>query len=422
MKTSNHNVRSNHVDPYTYYDFYKEKFFTNVLGFYIILKSPVIVYILNRVCILCVAVLYTCGVTSAIYTMKFIAKDKSEMVQSFYAMGLMGVSIGFHAVKNSTTKSLDDATTFIRTGVYRYNEIFHKELMEIKGRRISRIRFLVKFVCSGMYFCAFANTTIPLIRLAFAGFDISHEGDVNPFLPFFLYVPFDTRNVRGYLAAYACNGIIMFTMYACFAAHAQLYISCSLQLTLELELLNHSLRNLEKRAYLRLKDSIPSSSQGSSSILQLYDTSQFQDYLYMSLRENIMHHQTILRFRDTITPYVQTTVTVVLLFFSLLMAAGILIILENSKPQLTLLTDIFGFLPLCWVGQAVMNESSETKNALFDTPWPYCNEKIKVLMKVFFSNVQKPIILRSRGFDIKLCLETFGDMVSVGYKITNVMR
>nr|AXX83015.1 odorant receptor [Yemma signatus] len=415
-----HNARKKHVNPDSIYDFYKERFFTNIFGFYIILKKPYILYLIHKCFFVCAAFLYIFGVSSGIYTMVFIAKNKSEQVNAFYGMGLMGVAIGLQLTKNATNDSLNSALDHIREGVYQYNEVFQDEIVKLKLKRIERIKFIITFVGNGNYFCWFSSTLIPLIQVILSGFESIKDEDLNPFLPVHLYVPFDTTNTMGYAIAFVSYAFIIFTMYATFASHAQIYISCSLQLAMELEVLNFALKNMQKRAYLRFKKEDYKLDHPSTS--NLYENPDFQHCINLCLRENLLHHHAILRYRDTVTPYVQTTVAFVLFFFSCLMAAGILMILENSRPQFTLLTDIFGFFPLCWVGQEVMNESGETKNALFDTPWPDFNEDTKALLKTFMTNVQKPIILRARALDIKLCLETFGDMVTLGYKITNLMR
>lgn len=283
------------VNPDTYYDFYTEKYITNVIGGYIILKKPIVVFFTSILCILLVIFLNVCGVALGFYTLIFLAKDKSEMVQAFYAMGLMGVSIGFHITKYNVNKSLDSCSKFIRSGVYQYKELFQDEIIKYKMERIKRIRFLVTFVGNGMYFCAFMNMFIPLVTLLLSGQVSEKEEVVNPFMPFHIYVPFNTRTTFGYGVAYSLNGIVMFTMYACFSAHAQLYISTTLQLTMELEVLNFALRNITKRAFLRFYDRDIPFHYNESSELHLYSDPGFQRCLYLCLRENIIHHQLILK-------------------------------------------------------------------------------------------------------------------------------
>lgn len=284
------------VNPETYYDFNKERYFTLILGSYTFIRKPYWLFILNVLTVVCIQLLYVYGVAAGGYTMFVLAEDKSTMVQTFYALGLMMVSFGLHTGRILTSHSLKSVSKLIKSGIYQYNEPFQEDYVEIKKKRTKQLKFLVSFISNGMFFCAFNNTFfVPLLQVTFGMEQADGGSDLNPYLPFQIYVPFDTRNYLGYMLAFSVNAIIIFTMYATFACHEELYMCTSLQLTTEIEVISYSLRNIEKRAIMRMRKRYVEFSSNAP-VQKLYNDPDFQKCLYLCLRENILHHQAILRY------------------------------------------------------------------------------------------------------------------------------
>lgn len=281
------------IDFSSVHDFNKEKVLIMVMGGYIVLRKPFSHFILNLVYLLFIFFVFVYLIVMATATIVFTSFEKVIMVKVLQTVCLLFVGIALPATKLWTDQHLNEALKLIHRGVHSYvNEVPDEEYYNIKKTRVDRIRSLMPWVTKLSYCCAFSNTFfIPIIQVMSIN-DSTPNQILNPYLPLPIYMPFDTTSYLGFGFAFLTNAIFFFFLYNAIICLIETYLSCMMQVIAQLEIINYSLRNIDKRAYLKLF-------RGGTVLTglteDLYESVEFQKHLYSCLRENVLHHQAILR-------------------------------------------------------------------------------------------------------------------------------
>lgn len=276
------------------HDFNKETQAINVLGGFVVLRKPLIYFVLNILLIACLFTLYVYLIVMAVITMMVTYNDKAVMVRAFQTLCLLLAGIVIPGIRYFTSYSLSTALESLKNGVFKYSEEgpIEEKYNYIKDNRIYQIRFLTVWVTRLNFSVSIVNTFVPpivqLIRLK------GEDSDwlVNPYLPLPLYAPFNTRSYLGFAVSFLTHGIFQFFFYSSIVCLVETYMSCAFQLIAQLEILNHSLSNIEKRAYFKLQGPQQLLVDNSSSST---DDRALQQCFYICLRENILHHHAIVR-------------------------------------------------------------------------------------------------------------------------------
>lgn len=275
------------------YDFNNEKLMIMVLGRYVMLKKPLIAFILNILYMSVSFVVLVFLVIMSIVTITFKTLDKSILVHVIQTLCLVLVAIALPGSKLYTDSSLDVALRLIYDGVHKYqNEDPDDEPYRLKKARVDQIRFLMYWVTRVCFSCVFSNALgMPIIQL----FTVTEAtGQVlNPYLPLPIYMPFNTFTFAGYSIAYFTNAIFIFCVYISILCLIETFLSITLQLVAQLEILNLSLQNIQRRAYSIVRNK--GMTEQSQSTDDIHFDSVVQKQMYLCLRENILHHLSILR-------------------------------------------------------------------------------------------------------------------------------
>lgn len=181
----------------------------------------------------------------------------------------------------------------IKEGVFIYSEV-NICGQEIKKKYVKQITFLIECYIKAVLFTCGSLSCTPIFRFLFLQEDDTMDPRVNVYLPEPVYMPFNTRTILGYIAAFVMIVLFTLTTFSSAVCHATVVLSTALQLVAQLEVLNQSLMNIEQRAYMKLKANSFSRITNISAD-NLFFRTDFQRCLYLCLRENILHHQAILR-------------------------------------------------------------------------------------------------------------------------------
>lgn len=294
MDQSQTSISSADFDLMTVHDFNNERLLMMVLGGYVILRKPTFHFVLNILYLAFVYLVYILLVVTAVATIIYESDKKVTVVRVVQTLCLLLVGISLSASKLVSENKMKQALKLIRKGVHTYlNEVHDEEYFKIKKERVDQIRYLMKYITKLCFSCAFSNTFfVPFIQFLTSKEDTRSQL-LNPYLPLPLYMPFNTRTYFGYGIAFISNAIFFFFLYATIACLIETYLSTSLQLVAQIELLNASLEKIEQRARLKIYKS--STKYSALSTSELYDNSEFQRQLYLCLRENVRHHHAVQR-------------------------------------------------------------------------------------------------------------------------------
>lgn len=279
----------------TYHDFNNENILLNIFGGFALPKKPKSHFLLCLAYYVCVFLLYMYLLVLSVITMHARTDDKVIWVQTFYIFDYLLVGLYAISTKRFTNKYLNSSSDSLKDGVYQYKYENHDEEHDnIKKKRVSQLRFIVSFTYKLFLINALSNVTLlPLIQFLFKNEGTADESH-SPYLPLPIIMPFNTRTLYGFVTAYTAEVVFLFSMNVTLACTIEVYVSCALQLIAQVEILNHSLRNIEKRAYLRLigNNFTHSSEDG---LENLYNDKEFKMFMNSCLRENVRHHQAIFR-------------------------------------------------------------------------------------------------------------------------------
>lgn len=227
-----------------------------------------------------------------VLTIIFTAYDKTVAVTVGQLVILWFSSLIAKIVFLFTVESLKEFISIARSGVYVYSgpDIGEYEIKKIWIKQLRSVMQIYRYIV--LFTLIFTTFCVPSIKWI-----LKMEGDypdiINAYLPQPIYMPFDTNTVPGYLGAFVLTALLFATILPTCIMQCSLTISSSIQLTAQLEVLNFSLNNIEKRALLRLKRD--AGTKYELELDKLYCTVEFQRCLYYCLVENAQHFQAIMR-------------------------------------------------------------------------------------------------------------------------------
>lgn len=277
------------------YDFYEENLPLLVIAGFTLIKSRLSLYALNVTFLAVIYFLFFVTFVMSIITVIVAQEQKAVMGQALFTIGTICVGVGLTAANHLQRKNLRRALKLIRDGIYHYSEGINEEYEDILRKRIREMKFVISFFIKMFSCCGFGYIAVFPVLKVFLVTEEETDSSINPYLPIPLYLPFDTSSSWAFSLVFLVNGVTLSCMYASYASHIQIYVTCALQLTAEYEILNHSLENIERRAYFQLKNQDIVHCKNASVNYSLYEKPEFQKCLLNCLRENILHHHAILR-------------------------------------------------------------------------------------------------------------------------------
>nr|QQP19720.1 olfactory receptor 25 [Tropidothorax elegans] len=315
------------------------------------------------------------------------------------------------------------ATELLRKGIYEYQEI-RNEQRELLKKKMKICRLFVRLVGNVIYFCIVPHAFIvPLFQLLpTAQFD-DNNGLLNRYLALPIYMLFDTNSVLGFSAAFTLQTILFVGSLISILDNGELVVSVALQVSAQLDVLKYSLENISHRALLKFKAAKSKMGDLTRGLELPYGSPEFQQYHLICLRENIQHHIEIKRLMELLQKFLNKTLRVIFLFFSIILAAAIKLTIQdglNLFLTVLILSDVLGFLEISIVCQLVTDKSASVQKYLYSTPWYFCNKEYNTLLKIMLTYSGRPFVVTALSFTGSV--ETFGDICSLGYKTVNVLR
>nr|AXX83012.1 odorant receptor [Yemma signatus] len=405
----------------TTYDFKNNRRIVMILGSFVLVDKPIYLRILNIALVGFVLVILIGTLIFSIITTIITKEKRAIMGQALFTVGTLVCALVYILENFAQSRNLNRAVGYIREGIYNYEDGIQLDYVNIRKTRISHAKQMI-FILTLLYFSSVVVYVIlfPLFKLVILTHDYQAESNdvINDFLPLLIYLPFNTRTPIGFTVAFFTNSFTLFFMYSTFSAYIQVFIGCAFQLIAEYEVLNHSILNIEKRARYFFK--------GKTNPTNLFDNIEFQDKLFHCLNQNIIHHQNILRFKRAISPFLEVCAASAVLTVSGLMAAAILIVLEDPMRYiilvLSLMATVLSYFPGCYIGELVTSTSGKTPTFLYSISWPDYDERLKKHLKIFLMNAMRACILEVKGVRATVSLQTFSEVMSGGYKLFSVMR
>lgn len=229
----------------------------------------------------------------SIYTLVLTSFDKDIFIQialnTFFWLPMTMVNFIVSAVYSK----LLEGDEMLKSGVYLYETSDIGE-NDIRRKTVERIRFLFVLFSRIVWFTlALIVIILPLVKILLVPKDERSMSLVDPYLPQPVYMPFRTDNRFGYIMAVIFLGLSSVFSFASAIFNMAIVLSCTLQLCGQFEVLIFSVQNIAKRAYMKLIEK--NLGYSTLSIEDVHMLPEFHVCLYSCLRENILHHQAILR-------------------------------------------------------------------------------------------------------------------------------
>lgn len=266
-----------------------------MFGFHAILKDG-IPRILNLGLIILGLTLHTFITTMSIWTILFIADKQTIIIQNTHTFFFVACAVTMPIIKFKQRTGLKGILKSLKEGFFVYereedNEIYFK----IKRERVKEIRLLSSVLINMTYVASAANALQTPIVHYFGSSKSTEDDKINTDLPFPIYMPFNTTTVHGLTVAAVVINVWLFIFFLPIVCSVIVYYSLGLQLIAQMNILHYSLKNIENRAVLKYKFEYNVKIIDDNCLQKLYDNSDFQRCQYLCLRDNIKHHQAILR-------------------------------------------------------------------------------------------------------------------------------
>lgn len=232
-------------------------------------------------------------VSLSIYTLIITSFDKDISTQIGMNLAMWTATSLANTILSSVFLKLREAENLLKGGVYRYatSDIGENDIIR---KTVKRIRFfLFLFQKATLFTMTLVVIIVPFLKIVFIPKEETSTSTINPYLPAPIYIPFDTNGWCGFIFAMILIGLPMLFVILCIIFHSNLVLSSTLQLCGQFDVLIFSVRNITKRAFLKLIER--NVKFANLSMDDVFMMPEFHRCLYFCLRENILHHQAILR-------------------------------------------------------------------------------------------------------------------------------
>nr|QQP19741.1 olfactory receptor 46 [Tropidothorax elegans] len=366
-------------------------------------------------------------------TFLYLETNKDFAIRILHAGLYIVFAMSSLSVRFLTADNMTDALRMLKTGVFSRDHL-GDEQTDSQRRGVLAIRKRTDLLAYATYTCL--NTflvVLPLGHFFILNTEIPRGSTVNPYLPLPFYMPVDTSRILGFWLSYSLNAIALAYIYAAAVTTSDLYISCSVQLRTQIQLLNSSLKKIYHRAH-SLYTSISQTNdlhemieRGLESNFLLTD-SVFQKCLSACLVEDIKHHQSILRFYKNCSVYLRASFLVIVTLSAIISASHIYLISQGPPLNLfiiyifSLAGELFFTYSFIYNGEPIEDEGYKLFSSLYDLPWPDCTKEFRQMVNIVMTFTLSPIKIATRPFNIGASHETYGEIISGMYKIMSLMR
>nr|WVD93628.1 odorant receptor 15 [Graphosoma rubrolineatum] len=328
-------------------------------------------------------------------------------------------------------KSVNYCLTLIGKDFFKYEEgeteLEMKIAQENDKKQKEYIKKLTRYVMVIVFATAFAVLMLPTFaELLTRTEPIPDDEVMNPYLPIPLVLPWDSFTVGGYILIYVLLFLVSYNITTELLALSMGYTSFLIIYTSQFKILNKSVLKIEERATNRYRKVAVKQLKG----MEKFDDPIFQECMNSCLKQNIKHHQILLKWMDEACHFLGWGVLCTIFTTSFLLAAsGFLITMESDSSllkslilvQVQILELLHAYL-FCWWGENLATESAKLYHSLYKTPWFYCGKRFNRLVQIMMSNASKPVIPKDPLFKINASLEVYMSILSTGYSYFNLLR
>lgn len=283
------------------------------------------------------------------------------------------------------------------SGFYKYKgEDLFEEQIKMKKEALGEIRIR----CRDFFYTWLAGgITVIIFYPVTQAMTVSEEEyerivDIaNPYLPAFFYLPFNTRTPFGLAAAFTITIVYYIYVFGVGMMMNEIYTSNILQLRVQYQILNFSIRNLHKRAiivYTKMKDI----SLRAVQFDDILEDNLFQECAHCCLKSNVEHHQVLTRVNDEMQK-----------------VNGSLLLLLINIASVAFALDIY-----------IIVQSGKVFESLYSVPWFCYSKNFNQTFRIFMCRTLYPTRVKALLLDLTASLETYANFTSAMYKILNLLK
>nr|QQP19763.1 olfactory receptor 68 [Tropidothorax elegans] len=353
--------------------------------------------------------------------------DKNDIVLTAHFAIIFTAFLFAYFTRFATESDFNEAVENIRSGLYTYfggewdSQMEAIQSIGLKNMRSTLMMFSKALVGWFILFCVLRP-----IFIFFIGNGDAKNKPVNPCIMMPLYVPFDTTNNVGFVLVNLLASVPSFYTVLAAICVEETYIGATSNIMIQLKLLNYSVSVIQRRAYSRLKKAkdIPVDED-------IFGRKDFQDCMYACLRENVRHHQKIIRAYVKMRTYIGLTLLILAVLASGVLAVVGVAILQSLKNR----SQMFMVLPylllganeaafafrFCYFGEAVATECEDFFRLLYCTPWYLCSEQFKSLLIVMLKNTDH-IKMKAPLYNFTASYKSFGEIMNTMYQLLSLAR
>lgn len=279
----------------TVHDYNTEYYLVNIFGAHAIFRDGISRFI-NLLLIICALILDGFVIAMCLVTIIFITDQRTIIVQNSNTIFLVFASIMIPLIKYNVRVPLKEVLKLLKKGFFIYEDEVNSEVYyNIKRRRVSQIRFICSIFTKLSVVGFLSNVFQQPLLYYFNVIKSTGDDSINHYLPLPIYMPFNTSSINGFAIASMTLNVWFILFYCMLLSFMILYYSLGFQLIAQIDILNYSIGTIEKRAVFKFKLKSNIENVDSYDIHELYNNFGFQRCHYLCLRENIMHHQAILK-------------------------------------------------------------------------------------------------------------------------------
>nr|APZ81448.1 olfactory receptor 26 [Adelphocoris lineolatus] len=203
-----------------------------------------------------------------------------------------------------------------------------------------------------------------------------------------------------------------------------LFIRVSCRISLEIAILVESLNLIGKRArrlYARKYGLKPPSKKNE-------DWPLYQDCISTCLKENIVHHQNIIKFYESFSAIAAPAIGGGFFTCTIVLGLGMIVVNMdnvNISDQIaftgTVFAEMMNAFMISWMSEKIGEQNYELYNAVYGLKWFKWRRDNKKLVITILDGTREPLFLNAFGL-AKINMEAFGSVVNTAYSFLNLVN
>ncbi|XP_066904605.1 uncharacterized protein [Halyomorpha halys] len=356
---------------------------------------------------------------TALLTTEYLA-EFSEAFHYFCILLTMAIYI---PVERLAKNDIDKSFLKLKKCFYLYNGELNNTQKKIKRQTIEYIKFTDRvFFWMLIFVCVLYSILTPLKDYFYPHLRLERSEIIDRKLPIPFYIPFED--------SYGITFIIVFLMECCcnMMVHSlitsihEAYISLTGQIYGEMKLINYSLSHIEERA---IKLYLSKQQKRVHRLKCIYRLPAFQKCFKKCLKEDMIHHQTLLSSIKLVRPFTGRIIISVFTLCSIVWAVDVYVI-SKMIEQASAMDKVLEFLLMLFTEAVYVFDmchfNEKIRSEIYSTPWYNYDRKLGQNVHLMLMNTIKPTKLNSNLFNVSASFETLMPIISATFSYFNVLR